>query len=560
MASRAIQSLLASSHQRSRPDRIVVRVGAAAAWLAAAIYLVTGVFTGDGSLFVEALGPILAAVLMTFQVLAGREEGGTAILGTGLIVALWHTMFGDSATVLPAAVGLVLVSSLGMLFVARHRMVVAATVGGGLFGIPHLWDLAVDQRIVLGVIMAVTFVVTYLVLGAIQSASAALDQRYQILFEQSPSAVLEEDWSEAIAYVQSEYTGKPNRIRQFLLAYPAIVERAVGKAKIVRANDAALELLDIADPVRFLGYRDPKIVNDENIESFVSALVCLYEGGKVWQREVPIRRRSGDLLWLLYRSVDTSTGAPGSSIVAGLADITHMKAKHEAMAEVVRAKDEFVANVSHELRTPLTAVIGLTSELAAGGESMGAEMRSEMLQLVADQANEMSNIVEDLLVAARAEVGTIPVGTEPVDLLDELRLTVGGLGVGVELPANAPPRVLADPKRVRQILRNLITNAERYGGPSRRVIAGADDGRAWLEARDDGDGIPAEEVARIFEPYVTTGVGGSVGLGLSVARQLAELMGGSLEYEYISGESVFRLSLPLADRTEPVLASHTEQR
>lgn len=559
MAIRAVQSLLASRHQRSRPDRIVVRVGAAAAWLAAAIYLATGVLTGDGSLFVEALGPILAAILMTLQVLAGREEGGTAILGTGLIVALWHTLFGDSGTVLPAAVALVLVSSLGMLFVARHRMVVAATVGGALFAIPHLWDLAIDQRVVLGVIMAVTFVVTYLVLGAIQSASAALDQRYQILFEQSPSAVLEEDWSEAIAYVQSEYAGKPNRIRQFLLAYPAVVERAVGKAKIVRANDAALELLDIADPVRFLGYRDPKIVNDENIESFVSALVCLYEGGKVWQREVPMRRRSGELLWLLYRSVDTSTGAPGSSIVAGLADITHMKAKHEAMAEVVRAKDEFVANVSHELRTPLTAVIGLTSELAAG-ESLGAEMRSEMLQLVADQANEMSNIVEDLLVAARAEVGTIPIGTETVDLLDELQLTVGGLGVGVDLPTIAPPEVLADPKRVRQILRNLITNAERYGGTSRRVIAGADDGHAWLEVRDDGDGIPDEEASRIFEPYVTTGVGGSVGLGLSVARQLAELMGGSLEYEYISGESIFRLSLPLADRTEPALASHTGQR
>ena len=535
----------------------MVRVGAAAAWFAAAIYLVAGALTGDPRLFVEVVGPILSATLMTIQILVGREDGGTAIFGTGLIVAVWYTLFGDAATIVPAAVALVLIASLGMLFVTRHRMVVAATLGGSLFGLPHLWDLVVHQRVVLGVIMALTFLLTYLILGAIQSASAALDERYQMLFEQSPSAVLEEDWSEAIAYVRSEYSGKPSRIRQFLLAYPAVVERAVGRAKIVRANDAALDLLDISNPTRFLGNRDPRIVTDENIESFVSALVCLYEGGKTWEREVPIRTSSGELRWLLYRSVDTSTGIPGRSIVAGLADITHMKAKNEAMAEVVRAKDEFIANVSHELRTPLTAVIGLTSELAAG-ESMGPEMRAEMLQLVADQASEMSNIVEDLLVAARAEVGTIPIQSQPVDLLAELRSTVEGLGVTVDVPNKAPHGVLADPKRVRQILRNLLTNAQRYGGPRRRVIAGTLSDSVWLEVRDNGDGIPEEDVQRIFQPYMTTGVAGSVGLGLAVARQLAELMGGTLDYQYSAGESVFRLTLPLADRTEPALASQSE--
>ncbi len=83
----------------------------------------------------------------------------------------------------------------------------------------------------------------------------------------------------------------------------------------------------------------------------------------------------------------------------------------------------------------------------------------------------------------------------------------------------------------------------------------------WLEVRDNGGGIPDDEAAHIFEPYVTgnSGVQGSVGLGLAVARQLAELMGGSLAYERSAGDSVFRLLLPLADVRSPVLASHSDE-
>jgi signal transduction histidine kinase len=247
-------------------------------------------------------------------------------------------------------------------------------------------------------------------------------------------------------------------------------------------------------------------------------------------------------------------------VVVALADITLMKARSEAMADVVRAKDEFIASISHELRTPLTAVIGLTSEIA-DNPSMGSEEREELLELVASQAAEMSNIVDDLLVAARAEMGTVPIELQDVDLIEEVKATIEGLGITVELPKEPTPQVRADPKRVRQILRNLLTNAQRYGGPSRRISTGALRDRVWLEVRDNGIGIPDDEATRIFEPYVTgnSGVQGSVGLGLAVARQLAELMGGSLSYERSAGDSVFRLLLPLADDREPALASHSDE-
>jgi len=559
MASRAVATLLASRHERSRLHRIVVRVGAAAAWVATAIYLVAGVFTGDESMLIEAIGPLLAATLMTLQILLGREDGGIALLGSGLVVAVWYSAFGDEGTIVPAAVALVIIASLGMLFVTSHRTAVAGTMAVVLFAIPFLWDLESDQRVMLGSIMALSYVMAFLIFNSIQSTSAALNARYQMLFEESPTAALEEDWSEAIAYVRSEYTGKPGRIKQFLGAYPAVVRRAVAKARILRANEAALALLEIDDVAHFLGYRHPDVVTDDTMETFISALVALYEGSATWEHEVPNRRKSGELQWLQSRSVDTSTGAQGGSIVVALADITHMKARNEAMAAMVKAKDEFIASVSHELRTPLTAVIGLTSEMAAT-PGMGPEEREELLALVAQQASEMANIVDDLLVAARAEMGTVAVDFQEMDLIDELTSTLDGLGMTVDMPVEGPPRVVADPRRVRQILRNLLTNAQRYGGPKRRITTGALRDRVWLEVRDNGAGIPDDEADHIFEPYVTghSGAQGSVGLGLAVARQLAELMGGSLQYERSAGESVFRLQLPLSDARRPALASQSD--
>ncbi|HET9259149.1 MAG TPA: PAS domain-containing sensor histidine kinase, partial [Acidimicrobiia bacterium] len=370
---------------------------------------------------------------------------------------------------------------------------------------------------------------------------------------------LEEDWSEALEYVREEYTGKPERIRQFLLAYPAVVRLAVGKSRVIRANEAALELLEIRNRARFLGYRDPDVVTDDNIESIVSALVCLYEGGQHWESELAMRSRSGEQIWLQNRSVDTSTGRPASSIVVALADVTHVRQRNEAMAELVRAKDEFIANVSHELRTPLTAIIGLTAEMLSN-PLMSDEERTELLDVVVGQADEMSNIVDDLLVASRAEMGTVTVEITTVDLQEELQATVDGIGMTIEFPPSAPDPVRADPRRVRQILRNLLTNAQRYGGPKRRIITGSLTDRVWLEVRDNGPGIPEDTASRIFEPYVTgnTRVHGSVGLGLAVARQLAELMGGTLDYERSAAETVFRLVLPMDLSRAPILASHSD--
>jgi signal transduction histidine kinase len=207
----------------------------------------------------------------------------------------------------------------------------------------------------------------------------------------------------------------------------------------------------------------------------------------------------------------------------------------------------------------LTAVLGLTYEMA--GEDMGDPERRELTQMVFGQAEEMAYIVEDLLVAARAEIGTVSVEPSTVELGEELRVALEGVQMtSIETPTGLPT-VFADPMRVRQILRNLLTNVDRYGGETRRILGGQVDERAWIEIRDDGPGVTAQDAGRIFEPYVTahTGVAGSVGLGLSVARQLAVLMGGSLSYRREGDESVFRLELPV-DRAAAMVSSSRDVR
>jgi signal transduction histidine kinase len=111
-------------------------------------------------------------------------------------------------------------------------------------------------------------------------------------------------------------------------------------------------------------------------------------------------------------------------------------------------------------------------------------------------------------------------------------------------------RAAADPARVRQILRNLIANAVRYGGDNIEVRIGSDGAGSWVEVSDDGPYLPEEEWESIFEPYYRyhdePTQPGAVGLGLTVSRDLAQLMNGSLTYRHHQGRSIFTLRLPRA--------------
>ena len=246
-------------------------------------------------------------------------------------------------------------------------------------------------------------------------------------------------------------------------------------------------------------------------------------------------------------AVSLENGRLGES----LAQITTLK---ERLEELVRSKDEFVASVSHELRTPLTAVAGLADELRQAPDAYSEMETREFIQLIAEQSHELAGIVEDLLVAGRAEMGVQNLNIEEFDLLAEARELVmnGGLpGVRAQMSlAEDTDQVtaLGDPLRVRQILRNLLTNAGRYGGDEVSVDVGVAGTSAWLAVSDNGQGVPEKDAELIFDSYQRSDNAvqepKSVGLGLSVSRKLARMMGGDITYSRRDGLTRFELTLP----------------
>jgi signal transduction histidine kinase len=217
-----------------------------------------------------------------------------------------------------------------------------------------------------------------------------------------------------------------------------------------------------------------------------------------------------------------------------------------------RSKDELIASVSHELRTPLTAVVGLSAELSEGLETFEAAVVTDLLGMIHRQSQDVAHIVEDLLVAARSSIGVLTIISEPVDLALEVLRCVTDFGFaehpGLTVEASSVV-ALADPARLRQILRNLLTNAFRYGGDQIAIRTRRNGDQAVVSVSDDGPGVSEEMREAIFEPFTRahaqTTMPGAVGVGLTVSRELAHLMGGELSY-YDRGVSVFELSLQLA--------------
>jgi PAS domain S-box-containing protein len=247
------------------------------------------------------------------------------------------------------------------------------------------------------------------------------------------------------------------------------------------------------------------------------------------------------------------TGGNPAYLIMQFADVTPLTRARQELEQALSSKDELVASVSHELRTPLTSVIGFGELLREHSAEMSAAERHDLTRAMTDQARDLAGIVEDLLVVARTDADVMRLTRVPVDLRAQAAQVLEAWDWSdtshIEL-AKGSTRAMGDPARVRQILRNLITNAMRYGGESIRLECSTDGTRALVRVIDDGPGVPRDAEERVFDRYQRAsnapGVTASMGLGLTVSRRLARLMDGDLEYRREDGETVFELALPRA--------------
>jgi len=322
--------------------------------------------------------------------------------------------------------------------------------------------------------------------------------------------------------------------------------------RIVRANAAVADLLGHPiDQIQGMHFSDYSF--DEDFAATTNALERL-SAGEVVRYEKRMLHSDGSVLWVLVNLAPISEGTDKPThFISHVVDVTERRRAQSALEELVRSKNELIASVSHELRTPLTVVHGLAQELNTGWLDFSVPEQREFIEMISQQSAEVAHIVEDLLVAARADIGKLPIHPDRVNLVTQLETAVGGIGdknIPVERIGEKTPVAFADDTRVRQIVRNLLSNAQRYGGSEIVTRCGSDGKLAWLEVADNGEGIPEDDVAAVFEPYVRShnavGQPLSVGLGLTVSLKLAELMGGALDYRRTERWTIFRLELPAA--------------
>lgn len=216
----------------------------------------------------------------------------------------------------------------------------------------------------------------------------------------------------------------------------------------------------------------------------------------------------------------------------------------------------FVNTVSHELRTPLTSIGGFATTLRSEWESLSREDVDEFLDIICREVDHLSTLVEDILVVPRLESHSLdlePVVMDLSDMVDDLVASVFAPGHEKDLHVSIPTgvKVYADPKRVGQIVRNLLSNAAKHGG-RQIAIEGQYLGTHYqLVVSDDGAGIPRESRSAIFEEF-EKGLGGDtrsggIGLGLPIAQRLATQMGGNLWFEpRFPAGSRFFVTFPLS--------------
>jgi PAS domain S-box-containing protein len=312
-------------------------------------------------------------------------------------------------------------------------------------------------------------------------------------------------------------------------------------------------------------------LHPDDAERTIAAWKECVENGGQW--DVEHRYRGVDGAWhpVLARGVPVRNERGETTAWAGInLDISRQKRGEDELRDAHRRKDEFLATLAHELRNPLAPIRNSLTLLRMA--EVGDEPR-RLLEIVARQVEQMVRLVDDLLEVSRITRNKIELRRERVTLsavlhaaVETSRPTIEGACHRLELslPDEELP-VDGDPLRLTQVFANLLDNAARFSEPGGRIAVRAwrDGERAVVTVSDEGVGIPSTQLRQVFELFVQGDhaagrAQGGLGIGLTLARQLAELHGGSVEAnsEGPGRGSEFRVTLPLA-ATQPELPART---
>jgi two-component system phosphate regulon sensor histidine kinase PhoR len=326
-----------------------------------------------------------------------------------------------------------------------------------------------------------------------------------------------------------------------------------GGMRVIASNNAARALFGAsAEP--FTPRRLSELTRNPAVYSAFAAAVARGERAEVKIETPEAERRVFDLHVAPLGQAPKTTGETARGAVGVFFDITRLE-------RLERVRQEFLSNVSHELRTPLTAILTFVETLEEGAVDE-PENNRRFLSVIRRNAERMHNLINDILELSAIETGAVAVEFAPVRLATLVGDCATALAAraserGVELHNLVPAEtiVCADPRRLEQMLTNLVDNAVKFSAEGGCVTVSYERaaGRDRISVADAGEGIAPEHLARIFERFYrvdrarSRALGGT-GLGLAIVKHLARAHGGEATVRSVPGQgSTFTIELPVRE-------------
>lgn len=317
-------------------------------------------------------------------------------------------------------------------------------------------------------------------------------------------------------------------------------------------------------------------VHPDDLPLVTSAIRRHFRGeAPFYEVEYRVRHRLGHDLWIRDRgkAVKYTAGGKAERVVGTQSDITHRKQAEQMLrdkqaAELAsQAKSEFLSRMSHEMRTPLNAVIGFSQLLSMNPAALDANTVREYAGHVLGAGEHLLALIDDVLDLQKIEDGAMPLHLGAVDLREAVASTLELLWpaaqaqqVSLDNQVPAGTCVQADLQRLRQVLLNVGSNAVKYNHPGGHVrwrLEAPAHGRLTLSVEDNGTGMSAGQMERLFQPFERLGRETSpiegTGLGLIISRSLTQAIGGQLDVESVEGRgTTVRIQLQGAEAPAPV--------
>ncbi len=398
-----------------------------------------------------------------------------------------------------------------------------------------------------------------------QQAAIAIEKAR--LYEQAQQEITER------VKVEDEIRRQKEYFESLFINNPVAVVTADLDGIIVSWNPMAEELFGYTQDEVIGRNLDEIVANNESIRAeAVGYTKQVIQVGRV-QTITRRTRKDGTMVDVELLALPVIVAEQKIGFISIYFDITDLQEARRQAEAANKAKSAFLANMSHELRTPMNAILGFT-QLMSNDPNLNTSQR-ENLNIINRSGEHLLYLINNVLEMSKIEAGKVVLQERAFDLhlmlanlveVFRLRSEEKGLTLDFILGENVPPYVITDEGRLRQVLMNLLGNAIKYtqtGGVTLRVDASLpgkaldqDKASSYFEVQDTSPGIEAEELAKIFDPFVQSVSGQEhhegTGLGLSISRQFVRLMAGDLTVSSVIGDgSIFKFEVlvGLADKS-----------